>query len=131
MARKGLLNTFRAVDPEVSRLMDNVRDALDDLSAAQDVASYPVAFLIASGPVPPSAAIVNFTGGASQTLTLPPASGHGASVGAVLMVMNTSASTVTVVPSRGDAINGGTSVTLATNTVRVFVSNGQAAWGAT
>jgi len=128
MARKGLLGKNRPTDQELSRVYDEVRDAFEKVAGDHDVLSSPTAMLVATATIPAGTAIVNFMGATGQTLTLPPANAQGQNVGALLVVMNTSPNTVTLVPTKGDTINGTTSVTLATNTMRTLASNGVAAW---
>ncbi len=128
MARKGLLKSFRAPNQDLARLYDNVRDAVDVLASDHDVISSPAANLLVSGPIPAGASAVNFTGGASQTLTLPPANTLGNNVAAVVFFLNTSPNTVTLIPSRGDSVNGSTSLSVATNVLAVLVSDGVSKW---
>lgn len=128
MARKGLLGKNRPADLELSRVYDEVRDAFEKVAADHDVLSSPTVLAIDSMAVPAATAILNFTGGAGKILTLPPANAQGPSVGALLVVMNTSPSNLTVVPSRGDTVNGTTSLTVNAGTMRILASNGVGAW---
>ena len=127
MARTGLGQKIQASDSP-ARLVDNLRDVIETLARDHDVVSAPAATLIASGIIPPGAAAVVFTGGPTQTLTLPPANALGASVVAVIFFLNTSPNAVTLVPSRGDSVNGGTSLSVAAGALVVLACDGVNKW---
>jgi len=121
MARKGLSSKLPAADQQL-------RDVIETLAADHDVMSSTVTTLIGSANVPPGASIVAYVGGASQTLTLPPANALGANVGSVVFLLNLSSGNVTVIPSRGDLVNATTSLVVATNVVAILVSDGVSKW---
>lgn len=133
MARKGLYKKIQpppgAVTADlVSRVQDNIRDAVETLASDHDVWTSPAINIVATGTIPPDAAIVAYRGGASQTLTLPPANAQGLSAGAQLVVMNLATVAVTLAPTKGDTINGSTSFSAPTNTATVLTSDGASAW---
>jgi hypothetical protein len=128
MARKGLLRTDQVADQTTQRNFDRVSDAVETLARDHDVISSPVTVLVGTAAIPPGVSVAVYVGGASQTLTLPPANALGTSVASVLMLLNTSANTVTVVPSRGDSVNGTTSLSVATAVLALLVSDGVSKW---
>ena len=128
MARTGLLKTFQPRDQETSRLQAITKDAVDQLAKDHDVVSSPAVSLIGTGNIPPGASVIVYTGAASQTLTLPPANNLGANVAAVVFLLNVTAAAVTVVPSRGDSVNGTTSLSVAATTLCVLASDGISKW---
>lgn len=128
MARRGLLKTGQPRNPEVAALQAAVRDAVDQLALDHDVVSAPVVTLVATANIPPGASIVAYVGGPNATLTLPPANALGANVGAVVFLLNTASVAVTVVPSRGDSVNGTTSLSVAAGVLCVLASDGSNKW---
>lgn len=126
--RKGLLSTDQVADPTIQRNFARVREAVEKLAVDHDVVSGSIANLIATGNIPPGVSFVVFNGGASQTLTLPPANALGQSVGLVLVFLNTSPNNVTLIPSRGDSVNGTTSLTVATNVLAILACDGVSKW---
>ncbi len=128
MPRRGLLTTDQVADPTVQRNFERVRGAIERLALDDDMASGPISNLIATGNIPPGVSFVVFGGGASQTLTLPPANALGPSTGLALIFLNTSPNTVTIIPSRGDSVNGTTSMTVATNVLAILACDGVSKW---
>lgn len=129
--RKGLLATDQVADPTIQRNFARVRAAVEQLTADDDVVASPAQTLITSGAIKPGSMVVVYTGGASQTLTLPPANSQGQGIGFVLVIMNTASVAVTAIPSRGDSINGTTSVAFAPAAMRVLASDGNTKWQST
>ena len=132
MARKGLFSKVQpgaSVTPDVvSRLQDNVSLAVNQLTADDDLIRSPVVRFVAGGAIPATAAVVVYAGGPGQTLTLPLAAAQGANVGAIVHLLNTSASSVTLARVGMDLVGGGASVTLAAGGLMVLASDGQARW---
>lgn len=121
MARKGLSRKIQTQD-------QNLRDAIEQLATDHDVVSATVTTLLATGNIPPGASIVVYAGGPNQTLALPGANALGPSTGAVVLLLNVSTVAVTVVPSRGDTLNGGTSISVAANVLCLLASDGVSKW---
>lgn len=129
MARRGLFRKIQQIkDAILSRVQDNIFDAVETLAKDHDVVSAPVTTLIMSAAIPPGASIVAYGGGPSQTLTLPAANALGTNVGAVVFFLNTASIAVTIVPSRGDTLNGGASLSLAAGVLCVLASDGVSKW---
>ena len=128
MARKGLFRADQVADRTTATNFKRLEDAVEKLAVDHDVVSAPLANLVASGNIPAGASAVNFTGGASQTLSLPPANVLGANVCAVIFFLNTSPNSVTLIPTRGDSVNGTTSLSVATNVLAVLASDGVNKW---
>lgn len=128
VARKGLSRRIQSTDPVLSRALDGVRDVVELLAADHDVISSSVTALVASAPIPPGASLVVYSGGPGQTLTLPPANALGVSTGAAVLVLNVASVAVTVVPSRGDTLNGLTSLSLAAGAPCLLSSDGVSKW---
>lgn len=134
MARRGLFSKIQpppgAVQADLAgRLQDNVTQAVDQLTADDDLIRSPVVRLTASGAIPAGAAVVVYAGGASRILTLPPANAQGPNVGAVLFLFNASTSSVTVARVSADKVAGGASITVAAGALCVLVSDGVSMWG--
>ncbi len=133
MARLGL---FRKIQPSaggitadvVSRLQDNVTDAIDQLTKDDDLLRAPVVSLSASAIIPAGAAFVVYRGGASRVLSLPPAAAQGPNVGQLLAVLNATASSVTIARAGADTVGGTSSVTLAAGALMLLASDGVSAW---
>lgn len=128
VARKGLSRRIQSTDPVLSRALDGVRDVVELLAADHDVISSSVTALVASAPIPPGASLVVYSGGPGQTLTLPPANALGVNTGAGVIFMNTATVPVTVVPSRGDTVNGGASLSVPAGQQRLISSDGISRW---
>lgn len=128
MARRGLFQPDQVADRVTQTNFARVKDAVEKLAADHDVVSSPVANIVTSGNIPPGAFAVAFTGGPSQTLSLPPANVLGANVAAVVLFLNTSPNAVTLVPSRGDSLNGSTSLSVASNVLAFLASDGVSKW---
>jgi hypothetical protein len=105
-----------------------VRDAIEVLAADHDVISSVVKVLVATGPVPAGASVVAYSGGPSRTLTLPPANALGTSTSSVVILLNLATVSVTVVPSRGDTINGLTSLSVSAGAMAILASDGVNRW---
>ncbi|WP_297826410.1 hypothetical protein [Mycobacterium sp.] len=133
MARLGL---FRKVQPPpgpgmadvVSRLQDNVTDAVNRLTQDDDLVRAPAVNLSAAAPIPSGSSVVVYRGGAGQVLTLPPASAQGASIGQVLFVLNATASSVTIARTGADTVGGGASVSLSAGALMILASDGVGRW---
>lgn len=128
MARKGLLKRFQPRDRELAQAYQNVNDAVETLAADHDVIAAPATTLIASGPIPAGPSFVSYTGGPSQTLTLPPANAQGASTCAVIVFLNLASVAVSLVPSRGDSLNGTTSLSAGAGVLKILASDGVSKW---
>lgn len=128
MARRGLLKTLQPKDQDVARLQANVKDAIDVVTADHDVLSSSVTSLISSANIPPGASVVSYSGGPNQTLTLPPANALGPNVGMLVALLNTASVAVTVVPSAGNTLNGGTSLAVAAGVLCLLASDGSTKW---
>jgi len=128
MARKGLFEKVQVATSDLSRVQDNVRKAVEQLAVDHDTVSSPVTAMVATGNVPSGASLVSYTGGPGNTLTLPPANSLGTNTGAVVIIVNTSTSAVTLQPSRGDTINGLTSISLPGGAVADLASDGISKW---
>lgn len=126
--RRGLLKTGQPRDREVAELQASVRDAVEQLAADHDVISSPVKVLVASGAILPGASLVVYAGGPSQTISLPPANGLGTSTGAVIAFLNTASVAVTLIPSRGDTLNGTTSLAISAGGLAILASDGVNKW---
>lgn len=121
MARRGISRKIATPD-------QNLRDALEQLAADHDVFSSTVVALIGAASIPPGASMVSYAGAPGVTLTLPPANALGASTGAVVLLLNRSSGSITVVPSRGDTLNGTTSLSLAATKLALLGSDGNNGW---
>ena len=126
--RRGLFQPDQVADRVTQTNFTRVRDAIETLAADHDIVSGPASNLVASGNIPPGASFLVFSGGATQTITLPPANALGANVCAALLLLNTSPNTVTVIPSRGDSVNATTSLSVATNVLVLLASDGVSKW---
>lgn len=133
MARLGL---FRKVQPPpgpaqadlVSRLQDNVTEAVNRLTQDDDLLRAPVVTLAASASIPATAALVVYRGGASRVLALPLAAAQGQNVGQLLCVLNVTASSVTIARAGADTVAGTSSVTLAAGALMLLASDGVSHW---
>ena len=106
MSRKDLLRVSQQPDVNVAQLQANLRDALEVLSADDDVLRAPALALTATGGVPPGTSVVVFNGRTAQSIGLPAANSQGAGVSALVLILNVSTSAVTVYPSRADKDQG-------------------------
>lgn len=121
MARKGLSRRIQTQDA-------GLRDALELLALDHDVISSSALVLVKSAAILPGTSIAVYTGGPNQTLTLPPANALGTGTSAVILLLNTASVAVTVVPSRGDTINGTTSLSVAAGGVAILSTDSVNKW---
>ncbi len=112
----------------MSRVQDNLAVAINQLTADDDLIRSPVVRFASSGTIPVGAAVVVYAGGPTQTLTLPPAAAQGKNVGCVLLVLNTSASAVTLARSAADLLAGGATASLAAGALAILASDGASNW---
>jgi len=88
--------------------------------------------LATSGTFDPAARLVRYVGAnAADVITLPTANAQGAGTGQLVVLVNTSAVAISVVPSGADTLNGAqTAYALAATSAVVFESDSQGAWWA-
>ncbi len=130
MARRGLLNQVNPSDPTMAQMERNVRDAVERLTADDDLVQAPVVSLAAGGPIPSGATVVVYRGAGGQTLSLPLASARGGNTAAVVHVVNTASAAVTLARSGADTLNGAASLSLGAGKLALLVSDGAAIWKA-
>lgn len=126
MARKGLFQPDQVADQTIQRNFALVKVAIETLARDHDVVAAPVTTIVATGPIPPGVMIVSFTGGIGQTLTLPPANAIGPNIGSFIALLT--GNSCAVVPSRGDTVNGATSLSVGAVALCLFVSDGVSKW---
>lgn len=132
MARPGLFKKIQGVAAQVtldllSRVQDNITDAVNTLTADDDILRAPAFTMVVSGEIPPAKSVVLFRGAAGQELTLPLSNGQGDNVAALVVVANLSANAVTIRSAGSDTVNGGTSMSLLAGAVAIFTSDGAGA----
>lgn len=123
--RVGLFREIPSPDDQrLQRIQKNIIQAVETLTADHDVLSVPVVTLVVTGQIPAGKSVVVFRGNTGQTLTLPQAKSQGDNVASLMVILNSSANAVTIVPSAGDTLNGATSLVLAAGGVLQLTSDG-------
>jgi hypothetical protein len=129
MARVGLYKEVPSpADDVLQRIQKNIIDAVNTLTKDDDILRVPVVTMVATGNIQAGKSVVVFTGSANQTLTLPQSKAQGASVSAVLVVLNTSAVATTIIPTGGDTVNGLLTLSLAAGVAVYLTSDGVNKW---
>jgi len=77
----------------------------------------------------PEQSLAVYSGPGANVITLPPANAAGPGVGSIVLVMNTSAASITVAANGTDKINNAANVTLAANAAGLAFSDAASRWG--
>jgi hypothetical protein len=116
------------MDDLLSRIQKNIKDMADTLTQDDDVLRVPAVSLSVTGNIQAGKSVVVFTGFAGQSLTLPQAKAQGQNVSAQIIVVNTSANAVTIIPTIGDTINSILSLSVPGGVAVLLSSDGITKW---
>jgi hypothetical protein len=115
-------------DQRLQRIQDNLRTAINQLAANQDILSVPVTPLSTTGVLPAGKSIAVYAGKPGASIQLPLANSQGVNVAAVLFLLNTSSGTIAVIPAGTNTINGLKTINVLTGTFLLLVSDGSTRW---